>query len=50
MTPEQALQLLGQVTAGIETTRDNHSKIIAALEVLKKAITPVKEPGLALPK
>lgn len=40
MTPEQALQLLAQVTETINTSRANHAQIMKALDVLKMAITP----------
>lgn len=38
MTPQQALQLLTQVTANISMSRDAHAQVIAALEILKKEI------------
>ena len=43
MTPEQALQILDQVTQNVAGTRKDHETIRQALEVLAKAITPSTE-------
>jgi hypothetical protein len=38
MTPEQALDLLTQVTAAVQANRQTHAQIAEALKVLKEAI------------
>ena len=40
MTPEQALDLLDKATGTVQTTREGHTAIQQALEVLRKLITP----------
>jgi hypothetical protein len=42
MTPQQALQLLTQVTANVPMSRDAHSQVLAALEVLRKELEAPK--------
>lgn len=42
MTPEQALQLLSQVTAQVNAPREMHAQIIKALEVLKASCVAPK--------
>lgn len=43
MTPEQALQILDQVTQNVAGTRKDHETIRQALEVLAKTIAPSAE-------
>ena len=44
MTPEQALQLIEQVTGLLQLNREDHNKILAALEVLRGACKPTEQP------
>jgi len=43
MTPEQALQILDQVTQNVAGTRKDHETIRQALEVLAKVVAPANE-------
>lgn len=38
MTPQQALEILSKASGQIRASRDEHSVIIQAIEVLKKII------------
>lgn len=42
MTPQQALDLINRFTSNIQTTREGHSNIVAALQALESLI-PVKK-------
>lgn len=42
MTPDQALQVLDQVTQNVPGTRKDHETIQQALEVLRKALSEGK--------
>lgn len=44
MTPEEALQLLTQVCAGVQANLQTHIKMQEALETLRVAITPAAVP------
>lgn len=39
MTPEQALDLLDQVSSRLQADRQTHAACVQAVQVLKKAIT-----------
>jgi len=38
MTPEQALGILAQATSQVNANRETHLAILAAIDILKKAI------------
>ncbi len=38
MTPEQALQILTMATGNLQATREQHSQIVQAIEVIKALI------------
>jgi hypothetical protein len=54
MTPEQALQVLDQATASLNSSRAGHAQIAAALKVLAdlvkaaSVLVPSKEPCVPL--
>lgn len=39
MTPQQALQILNQVTAQLNANRDTHANIAIALQTLERAVS-----------
>lgn len=44
MTPEQALQVVTDVTARVPLVRKDQQIVLTAIEVLRAAITPKAEP------
>lgn len=47
MKPQEALQILEQVTATYKGTRDDHVKIQDAIKVLAVLVFPKEEPAAA---
>ena len=43
MTTSEALQIIDQVVGNVAGTRADHQKIAEAMEVLVKAVEPVKK-------
>lgn len=39
MTPQEAIQLLDQLTAQIQLSRNDHAKVEEALKILAEAVT-----------
>lgn len=44
MTPQEALQLLDQAVAQMNTNRETHSRLVEAVDTLGKAIQPQQKP------
>jgi len=43
MTPLEALQLLDNLSSGVQLNRADHAKVTQAIQTLLRAITPVPE-------